>query len=383
MSKRGLGFVLVLAFAVAAGALVQDFRFDASIARERLATDILNRTLDSTQLSLANLRAAQAGYLAAGQGPDFWMKRATDLSAEIESTLTSLQSATTSADARSHYDAAIPALGNLNGIDQKARDDIASGERFLASDLLFMDATTAAQQLGNEVSAGRDAEYAAGDARVTALRRSRLALDGAAVALLLVVALILAVRRPAVRVVDAPAVEALVSKPADPAPLADRIVANGVSLADAAQVCVDLARVLDGRDVPPLLERAARVLEAKGLVLWVADDSGAMLRPSLAHGYSPMVLQRMGPLQVDADNVTSLAFRSMQAQVLNGPSHGASGALAVPLITPTGCIGVLSAEVSGARNGSDTLSVARMFAAQLATLVGPVSESTSPKVAQA
>src|SRR6185437_15521153 len=53
-----------------------------------------------------------------------------------------------------------------------------------------------------------------------------------------------------------------------------------VNLADAASLCTDLARVLDTRDVPALFERAAQVLDAKGLVLWVADTSGVRLEPS-------------------------------------------------------------------------------------------------------
>ena len=74
----------------------------------------------------------------------------------------------------------------------------------------------------------------------------------------------------------------------------------------------------------PLLE----VLEAKGLVLWVADNGAGVLRPSLSHGYPDKVVQRLGALQISADNVTSLAFRSMQAQTLNPKGKDASNALA-------------------------------------------------------
>src|SRR5438477_6844454 len=111
MSKRGLGVVLVLVFAIAAGTLLQDYRYDQSIAREHAAAETLARTLSSVDLALANLRAAQAGYLATGQSAEFWMKRAVDLDAEIEGTLATLQAATTSADARTHYAAASAALG--------------------------------------------------------------------------------------------------------------------------------------------------------------------------------------------------------------------------------------------------------------------------------
>jgi hypothetical protein len=108
-----------------------------------------------------------------------------------------------------------------------------------------------------------------------------------------------------------------------------------------------------------------------------------MLRPSLAHGYSDRVLQRLGPLQTDADNVTSLAFRSMQAQTFSSPSSGATNAIAVPLITSTGCIGVLAAEVTQPLGGNDRLAVARIFAAQLATIVTPVTGAAIEQTAQA
>ena len=144
-----------------------------------------------------------------------------------------------------------------------------------------------------------------------------------------------------------------------------------LSLSDAADLCVDLARLLDGRDIPALFERAADVLDAKGLVLWVADAGGASLRPSLTHGYSERVLARMQALPLDGDNATSLAYRSLRTQVVGSSSATGAGALAVPLVTASGCVGVLSAEVKNQKPGSDTLSVAQMIAAQFSALVAP------------
>jgi hypothetical protein len=55
--------------------------------------------------------------------------------------------------------------------------------------------------------------------------------------------------------------------------------------------------------------------------------------------------------------------------------HAASaseGAIAAPLVTPSGCIGVMAAEVRNAREKrDDTLAAAAIVAAQLAALVGP------------
>jgi hypothetical protein len=276
-------------------------------------------------------------------------------------------------------------LGGINSLDQKARDDIASGERLLASDVIFMDLTESSQRLNGEIAAAREIERVSSEARLAAIRRWRFQLDAAAIGLLTMILLLIGLRRPQQLPVPQPTVEAPVqildiwdaaaesAEPKRPEPevVAAPVEAPRVNLSDAAQVCVDLARILDGHDVPPLLERAAQVLDAKGLVLWVSDPAGAILHASLAHGYSDRVLRRMGPLQVDAENVTSLAFRSMQPQTLSSRSTGTIEAFAVPLITPTGCIGVLAAELSPPIDADDRLAVARMFAAQLATLITP------------
>jgi hypothetical protein len=153
-----------------------------------------------------------------------------------------------------------------------------------------------------------------------------------------------------------------------------------VNLPDVAELCVDFGRVLDGRDVPALLDRTIKVLNAKGLVLWVVDTSGTFLRPWLLHGYPEKVVQRLGSLQIDSDNMTSLAFRSRRSQAVNGTAPAAPGAIAVPLVTATGCVGVLSAEVSRSRPDHETLAVARMIAAQIATIVAPTEAPTIPEV---
>ena len=157
---------------------------------------------------------------------------------------------------------------------------------------------------------------------------------------------------------------------AEPAP-APAASAPGLSLIDAAALCGDLAKVVDTRDVPPLFDRAASVLSARGAVLWVADSGGAMLRPSLTHGYSDRVVAKLGLLTADADNLTSLAYRSMRPQSVSGGTPESPGAIAVPLLSSSGCIGVLAAETRQQQPGHDVLPVAQMIAAQFAALVAP------------
>ena len=140
--------------------------------------------------------------------------------------------------------------------------------------------------------------------------------------------------------------------------------------------------MLDGRDLPAILTRAASAIDAKGLVLWVVDEHGQTLRASMGHGYSDRMLARLGQLPVSADNVTSLACRTLQPQMVPGTAVGTSGALAVPLISTTGCVGVLSAEVSGSRANGHQVSVARLIAAQLSSVIRPDAAAMSSSIAQ-
>jgi hypothetical protein len=156
-----------------------------------------------------------------------------------------------------------------------------------------------------------------------------------------------------------------------PAPAPQRPSAN---LAAAAELCVDLAKVVDADDVPSLLERTAMVLDARGIVVWAIDSDGARLRASLSHGYPDKVLAKLRPLQIDADNVTSLACRSLQPQMVNGAMADDPAALAIPLLTGSGCVGVMSVELRQNRPHADLLPVARILGAQFSTLIAPTQE---------
>lgn len=135
-----------------------------------------------------------------------------------------------------------------------------------------------------------------------------------------------------------------------------------------ARLCTELGRVEHAREVQPLLEAAAALLDATGLVVWLWDAPADELRPALAHGYSPRVLAQLPAVRRDADHATAAAFRSARTCVVNGDDRE-SGALAVPLLTPAGCAGVLTLELphGGERNES-TRAVATILAALLAQL---------------
>jgi len=400
MRKRGFGVLFVLTLVIGAGTLFQDFRFDALLEHERDTAASVDRQLGSIDVAIADLHSAQAGYVAAGQGPAFWIARATDLFTRIDTDLTSLRSATASTDAATHYDAALVALRDLKGIDARARSDAMGDRRFEAADRVFTDSREANERLAAELGAARTSEQAAAAANLTRISKLRLIMNGVAMAFLLAVAAFFWRARPVESApadagitsirpdlplrLSVPATPAAPSAPPPPAqaavtkaaPAAGAAARRDVSLRDAAELCVDLARVIDGRDMQALLQRAADVLDAKGVILWMTDSAGAQLRPQLAHGYSDRVLAKMGTLQMDGDNATSLAFRSVREQTVNGATSSSAGAIAVPLVTSSGCIGVLAAEVNRQRPTADTVDMARIIAAQFATLVVPSGEAS-------
>ena len=126
-----------------------------------------------------------------------------------------------------------------------------------------------------------------------------------------------------------------------------------------------------------MLERTAKVLEAKGVIVWTADREGTSLRPTLTHGYSERVLERLGTLGAGDDNVTSLAFRSGCTQTMNGAAPQAAGAIAVPLMTATGCTGVLAVEVRETTPPAELTAMTTILAAQFSTMVGPGDEPSA------
>jgi hypothetical protein len=142
-----------------------------------------------------------------------------------------------------------------------------------------------------------------------------------------------------------------------------------------ASLCTDLARVIDTHELPSLLDRASSLLDARGIILWIADPDGRELNPIVAHGYPAQLVNRLGTIARDAENATAAAFRTSLLQTVDAGTDS-TGAIAAPLVTPGGCVGVMAAEVvRHAEREESRLAAAAIVAAQLATLVGPPARS--------
>lgn len=398
--KRHLGLFAILAVLAIVGTLALDFLLSRSVARDRASSAAVEREIGSLQVALADLRTAQAAYVAPSQTPDFWIRRAGELSTRLESGLTQLRESAASEVARSGYQSALGMLAHLVSLDKKARNYMQDDQRFLAADVVFIESLDGSQRLASDLEQLRTLQSARADAAIA--RTSWLRFGATTLAMGVVLAVALRVGKPAPKSAASEAsstaqmIRDLPPAVKPPAPLARPASAvaaaspapvpapplTTLNLPDAAELCVDLARVMDSRDVPALLERVARVLDAKGVIVWMVDAAGGVLHPSLSHGYSEKVLNRLGTLEVDSDNVTSLAFRSVRPQMMAGASPGAAGAVAVPLVTAAGCSGVLAAELRESKPAPELLALTRIVAAQFATLIAP-AELNGARAAEA
>ena len=355
--------------------------------------------IDAAVRQTMELRAAQQAYVAAGPSVQFWIARAGELATQLQEALSSIGTAQLSADAQASLTKATQALTDFSRVDRRAREYASSGQKLLASDIIFGDGLERTQQILTALDEAKTSETAAGNTAARAARRemAMMAGGGAAVALLVLLLLTSTGRPPEAETVDvatsiAPPVKAAKAsepldldlvprsiapppkpapKPAEPPPAP----APAPALQDVAEVCSQLARVADTSAFPTILQRAADALDAAGVVLWITDPDATELIAVASHGYAQPVLTRMSPIARDAENVTAAAFRTGLVQTVSGEGRS-NGAIAAPLVNASGCVGVLSAEV---RNDGEReparLALASIIAAQLATLTAPATRS--------
>jgi hypothetical protein len=395
-------FLLAMASTIAGAYLL--VALEDRIVAERSAERVFESQAHEAALLVERLRTAQQSYVAAGQGADYWMGKLADTRATLERTLGGLATSATAEGARMAAARAAGLVGQHARLDARARTYISQGQRLMASDLIFTEMSGMTGEIARYTDQARTEQRALADSRVEELRQQQVyVLGGAAAAGLLCTVLLVARGRLPAPEDTREALRALMMTDGSPAGSATLRAEPGtataapaqpgrsasvismttagaavlpptapVDLAATARLCADLARVGDPADLPRLLERAARVIDASGLIVWVADRAGTSLFPILAEGYPPHVLARMGSIGRDADNAAAAAYR--QGELRTVPAHDSlPGAIVAPIITGDGCVGVLAAEMRhGAERDEATQAIAAILAAQLATFVTAV-----------
>ena len=397
---RVIVFLLAVASVGAGGYFL--VAFEEAVVAERGAERVFESQAHEAAVLVERLRTAQQSYVAEGQGPDYWMGKLADTRASLERTLGSLASTATAERAQVAARRALGLIGQHARLDERARTYMKQEQRLMASDLIFTEISGMTGEIGRHVDQARTEQRTASDSRIEALRQQQIYVMAGAAALAVLCALLLAVRRRPAAPEDAREALRVLMNDGSPAgslslradqvttaslagasataghmvraapviPIAGSVRdAEPVDLAATARLCADLARVGDPAELPALLQRAGRVIDASGLIVWVADRAGASLFPVLAEGYAPDVIARMGSIGRDADNAAAAAYR--QGELRTVPAHGAlPGAIVAPIVTGEGCIGVLAAEMRhGAERDEATQAIAAIVAAQLATFV--------------
>jgi len=391
-----VGAAAVFVFSSEQQIVAQQVRLRTFDVQAREATD-----------ALADLRVAEEAYVAAGQGIAFWVPKVAATADAAAKTVASLRQSAASRTAQAALDDAAATIAGFSAVDKRARDYLSSGQALMAADVIFTEGNETAATAGRQVEAGRLAEHQAFDALEAGLHRQEAGALAAAGIVAVLVILLLALARPAPRVAESP-----VTVSAPPVPAREARVGgapkpsagdSGLSLRDAAPaavpssprvvsplltaaaaLCTDFGRIHDVSELRGLLARAAQVMEANGLVVWLGNLSGADLRPVLAHGYSDQTIARMPAVPRSGDNAAAAAYRTGALQIVLSQPGGSTGAVVAPLLSADGCIGALSVEIKGGGETTDGVqALAAIFAAQLAGVLAVPAADAAPAEAKA
>jgi hypothetical protein len=357
---RFLVLILMLASgAVAAWSSWNTSRQIAQLDRgQRDLTDGIDRLLGA----LDTVSSAQQAYVTPSPGQD--PARVIELIGEIRQNTERLRTQVRSIESGRALQTVTAAAATLNDVETRAQSHIASGQDFIAADLILSEGRTADDAIASGLRAIRAAENdAAAIARADALDVS-WTID-AFVGLFWVIGAVLLVRVPTPVVRDEPVTVAPTQPLMTIADTTHDLAApEGPDLQAAANVCTAIARLTNAEDLPRLLQQAAAVIDASGVVIWMA--AGEELFAAAAFGYPPQVIQKLGPINRSAINATASAWRTNTLQAVPGGQDG-RGALAAPMLGPDRCVGVLAVELGiGHDPDAARRAVTMMFAAQLA-----------------
>jgi hypothetical protein len=408
MSNRWLRFVIALiALGVAGAAGYRLYQQQQRLAADLSSARATDSIAESALATIPEIKAALHAYVAEGQDFTFWATQASTLIDRLRSALLELDGPASAA--LTPLTESLDLADRLAAFEQRARDQVRLGQKWSAGEVVFTEARDVLDAMRGQVARARTHIGEQSGRTQAQIRREQVWLIVAGLGVLAFTMLLLVnpgrTEAPPVTL-QAPTIESpdqfdssarLVSRtplkptidaipaiaPVTPGTPASRAVAgkaitpDAVSIAEAASVCTELGRASQSIELTNLLDRAAKVLNASGVVVWMASADGRELYPAASAGYNEDLLARIGPIPRSGNNVTASAVRAGAPRTSSRVGQSAAS-LAVPLLTPLGAVGVFSAEVKGIASVDETrLAVARIFAAQLASLVGSKTTSTA------
>jgi hypothetical protein len=363
-SRAGRFVVLALLLAGGAGASVAVWTAARRVQSAQEAELDVAARIDRLLASVADLTTALSTYVAPGQSREHAYERVTTLVGQIDAGAAALGSLARSSTAGERLRVVSAGMRTVARIEADARSFLEIGSELEAAHLIFTSGRQATTTVTTTFGQLRVEETRAFEVERDALLQQSWTVVGV-LGLVWVAGLVALARLPAA--------EAAPEAPLPPAGTPDAPAEPGgvpaVDLAAAAQVCTAISRATSREALAQLLERAASILDAPGMIVWMGV--GDELHAALGVGYSARMIARLGPIKLGADNATAAAWRTRDVHTVPGDMV-ASGAIVCPMFGPDRCVGVLAAEVRhGREQDPATRAVAVMIAAQLATVVGP------------
>ena len=379
---------LVLGLLVTAGVAYRTLQDEDALGRERVAAASAQAAVSRTAELLLDVRASLHAYVAPGQGLPFWGKRA-------QETIESLRQSVLDLDRMVH-----PTGGSLsetlNGIDQlsaaerRARGYVSRDEMQLAGDVIFTEVRDLLAAATTQVQSVRDGLIRAHDRQAAAIRQEQVMLAGGALAIWIGIALLLLPTEPKGAAKDPGEwrneLKESLKKPIPVAPETAKApepqvtIVPGIeinALREVSEICQDLSALADPGALEGALTRVCTILNATGLIVWIASNDGNTLSPVATSGFDPKLVARIGKIGRDSANLTAAALRESTAKV-SPLTATTPAALAVPMCSPSGAAGVLSVELKAGQPVDDSkVSLAAIVAAQLATLAMPIAASSN------
>src|SRR5687768_1546837 len=133
-ARLTLSAISWIALAAAALFIIQTER---QVADRRTGARLFDQRAREVGRALADARAGQQAYVAAGQGVDVWMPKVAALTSETAQTIDELRASAASAEARASLMEAAATVIEIGNVDRRAREYLRTGQELMAGDVVF------------------------------------------------------------------------------------------------------------------------------------------------------------------------------------------------------------------------------------------------------
>lgn len=377
MQNRAIRFtVLALLLVVGAGAGLVAANVAAQVESLEADRDEVAAQLEGVLTAINDIGTAQHTYVAPGQPAAAAFAQVATLIQRVHDNVQTVRPRLQSVEAAELLTMITAGAETLVEVDGSARNHYRNGQTLWASEIVFGQASETLATMTQAVRGLIAAESKAQASLRADLQRSLWMVLGGSAAVWVIGLLALTWLPSGAAGLDAayanpnpaaewtPPVSAIES--ADLAPAA-AVETPAVDLAGTAAICAGISQITSTAAFPDLLARAATVLDATGIIIWMG--AGDALFAAAAHGYDQRMLAHVGSIPRSAENATALAWRTGEAGIVASDIMS-NGAIVAPMFGPHGSIGVLAVEVRQGREAdAATRAVTAILAAQLSTVV--------------